>query len=1556
MKGAATSKNLMLRKFGFSRFNPGDARNPSRALLVILILVTAAALLCSTLLRTLWNDRRVPIDVGQCAAKIESGGTRNNYLVGKLPWAKGVKPIEKSYAAQETSSVDPPPMIIWLQGGPGSSSMIGLFYEMGPLKLTGELLVDRNPFTWNRNYSMLFIDNPVGTGFSYVLPLDVKAEEEGKGPSSTQKGTPEREPKPRYSKGYTENQAAVSRDLMIFLEHFYTVFPEHRPADLYITGESYAGKYVPHIAQAILEHNDVSSSSSGSIINLKGVAIGNGLTDPASQVVLHTPQALALGLVSKKQAKAMDVESKRAADLALAGDWYGSSEARVKLFDIFSEASGGINVYDVRKGDVQNSWKGMETFLSIGKIKCALNVPQWVGFSKDPAVYRHLEEDVMKSAKWVVEDLLKRRLPILLYQGQFDFRDGILASNDWIETLEWKGKHGFLDANRTIWKLDGHVAGYVTEFDALRRVEVLLAGHLAPGDAGPSTLDMPPPSTPPKARPRASADLDTIPGRPRRVAELSSDAQIDMIPSKHSFKMWCTSASKLIDQGYDSMNKGDLENAYIYLIRSVRTQKASKIVSDLEGLKKRIEKRHEDWAKLQKESRSDTASPKPSDKQPSSPRPGNITAPNGGTVSSNRFGGSQNRVSPSLPAKDPSPAFPRPLNGQTSVSSNPSVSRTPSFVNSDTILKPTPVVQTVIPVAKPQFLEEKKVAMDDLRSEPPVKPPLVKAPSSLDATLTRRMEDKTMTAAELYAGLSEVMSNGWKTSVLLLDVRAKEIYIEGHIKWRNSLTSGSLSGLVNLEPDWISMGVGSDDIERYLKGFSSYTDLSVAAFEKRSDFDLIVLYDQASSSLNESPTLTAVVEALHLKASSRPLKLQPILLSGGFTAWMSFIRGNGLKFNDWVEIGDGTQPVIAFESIQPSFKPQTSLAAPYHSSPAMNAPSAPSQSASSSVSNFQSKHAYPTAPNPLPSSSISSYQQNSSYIAPSQPLSLTSFTTYEPSTFSSYQFDNPFINFSQYELEAGKNQAKLSSGGTFNNSYGVSSGPLPSYPSLSQSTFTNNRSASNLLMGQSAGYPALQTLTSQMSDMSISTPPIPVKALNAQSTLPDNSYQSQMPGTSALNPRLVTPLNTFPAIDKLPNTPPSMPPKPSTLAQLSKGDGLPPNIGVRNVSLPSPHGSPKPGPKVEIARKPPPPLPPKPRTSIVGMGYSSPVEANDLMSRSDLGSVTMGLVGLRNLGNTCFMNSTLQCLSSTTPFSRYFLGGFYRKHINMLNPLGSKGAVTDKYSQLIKSMWDGQETVVIPSEFKKRIGEHNSQFRGTEQHDSQEFLAYLLDAIHEDMNVAYKPGAKKPVEEYDDDKIPDEVCGVAVAAIFKIWLSNPLIRSYGPNLTLYKTSTTYNPFMYLSVPIPSKNSAGVQGGPVYLYDCLAKFAEAEVLDGDDAWHCPRCKTRRRTKKTLTVSRLPTVLIVHLKRFYFQGPFKDKIETYVDFPIKGLDLTSVSTAKAPDGSLYDLYAISNHMGTLTQGHYTAHIHNGHKGQWYLFDDSRITSCDENALKVSFDQMQ
>ena len=117
-----------------------------------------------------------------------------------------------------------------------------------------------------------------------------------------------------------------------------------------------------------------------------------------------------------------------------------------------------------------------------------------------------------------------------------------------------------------------------------------------------------------------------------------------------------------------------------------------------------------------------------------------------------------------------------------------------------------------------------------------------------------------------------------------------------------------------------------------------------------------------------------------------------------------------------------------------------------------------------------------------------------------------------------------------------------------------------------------------------------------------------------------------------------------------------------------------------------------------------------------------------------------GLVGLNNLGNTCYMNTGLQCLSNCELLTKYFLGDYYKDFINKENPIGSQGEIVEKYSQLIHHLWQGDKDCISPIQFKKAFGKLYNAFKDYRQQDSQEFISYLLDSLHEDLNkVKSKP-------------------------------------------------------------------------------------------------------------------------------------------------------------------------------------------------------------------------
>ncbi|KAI8996409.1 cysteine proteinase [Trametes punicea] len=345
--------------------------------------------------------------------------------------------------------------------------------------------------------------------------------------------------------------------------------------------------------------------------------------------------------------------------------------------------------------------------------------------------------------------------------------------------------------------------------------------------------------------------------------------------------------------------------------------------------------------------------------------------------------------------------------------------------------------------------------------------------------------------------------------------------------------------------------------------------------------------------------------------------------------------------------------------------------------------------------------------------------------------------------------------------------------------------------------------------------------------------------------------------------------------------------------------------------------------------------------------------------------IQIGTSGLKNLGNTCYMNSTIQCLSATVPFARFFTDGRWKSAINMVNPMGTKGNLANAFANILRDMWQGEGGTLSPVTFRRSLCSHAPQFSGSEQHDSQEFLSFLLDGLHEDLNrIIHKPKIMQtPEREAELERLPTQIASEQEWQIYRMRDDSLVVdffqgqyRNRMECLTCHKTSTTYNTFMYLTLPIPS-----VRGNSkVTLQQCIDAFVKEEVMDKSDAWHCPHCKTLRKATKRLSLSRLPPVLLIHLKRFSAKGPFTDKIETFVEFPLKGLDLTNYMPPPLPPGVSagsqlspddprcqqppyrYDLYGVTNHFGTLSTGHYTAFI--ASRGGWLYCDDSRVTPAE------------
>ncbi|KAJ9554852.1 hypothetical protein OSB04_009466 [Centaurea solstitialis] len=604
--------------------------------------------------------------------------------------------------------------------------------------------------------------------------------------------------------------------------------------------------------------------------------------------------------------------------------------------------------------------------------------------------------------------------------------------------------------------------------------------------------------------------------------------------------------------------------------------------------------------------------------------------------------------------------------------------------------------------------------------------------------------------------------------------------------------------------------------------------------------------------------------------------------------------------------------------------------------------------------------------------------------------------------------------------------------------------------------------------------------------------------------------------------------------------------------------------------------------------------------SLVGLGHPS-------LTSSLSEAYNLGLTGLYNLGNTCFMNSAIQCLVHTPQLVNYFLGDF-RRDLNFENPLGMNGKLALAFGDLLRQLWTPGATSVAPRAFKSRLSGFAPQFSGYNQHDSQEFLAFLLDGLHEDLNrVKIKPYNEiKDTDGVSDKEVADEhwrnhlarndsiIVGMCQGQ-YRSTLICPLCK---------KHSVTFDPFIYLSLPLPSTTMRTMtltvlstdgttlpipvtvtvpkygkfkdliqalstacslredetllvaeiynnrvlrildkpadcidlvrdddrlvayrllkdedvlplvvfthrrfedpygQGSPalrefgiplvaripdcsdgsqiqqkflqllhpllmpdefssdvfddpvntanedvemveavddnafngdpnievndksfvdddfqfyfvqqehfsegskmlmdepllipesrrvnvlvswpeemlkrydtsilshlpetcglalltkkppesVSLYKCLEAFLKEEPLGPEDMWYCPKCLKHRQASKKLDLWRLPEILIIHLKRFSYNQFLKDKLETFVDFPIVDFDLSDYTVHKEGQSSFrYELYAVSNHYGGLGGGHYTAFVQCGQ--QWYEFNDSQVFPISEDQIKTS-----
>jgi len=354
-------------------------------------------------------------------------------------------------------------------GGPGCSSLTGLFLELGPSSVDKNLKLVSNPYSWNANASVIFLDQPVNVGYS-------------------------------YSGGSVSDTVAAGKDVYALLTLFFKQFPEYAKQDFHISGESYAGHYIPVFTAEILAHKKRN-------INLKSVLIGNGLTDGLTQYEHYRPMACGEGgypaVLDAGECQAMDNALPRCQSLIQ--NCYDSESvwscvpASIYCNNAFigPYQKTGQNVYDIR-GKCEDSsnlcysalgW--ISEYLNKKEVMEALGVEVSGYDSCNFDINRNFlfQGDWMKPYHRLVPSILEE-IPVLIYAGDADFICNWLGNQAWTDALEWPGQKAFNKAETHALKLaNGTKYGETKGAGNLTFARIYQAGHMVPLNSPAGSLD-----------------------------------------------------------------------------------------------------------------------------------------------------------------------------------------------------------------------------------------------------------------------------------------------------------------------------------------------------------------------------------------------------------------------------------------------------------------------------------------------------------------------------------------------------------------------------------------------------------------------------------------------------------------------------------------------------------------------------------------------------------------------------------------------------------------------------------------------------------------------------------------------------------------------------------------------------------------------------------------------------------------------------------------------------------------------------------------------------------
>ncbi|KAK0467717.1 peptidase S10 serine carboxypeptidase [Desarmillaria tabescens] len=406
-----------------------------------------------------------------------------NAYTGYLDVDQGAKHIF-FYFFESRRNPDKDDVMMWINGGPGCSSSMGLLMELGPCSIDMDGSSSNgtvwNPYSWNEVANIFFLDQPVGVGFSYA----------------------------DYGETVQTTEAAA-KNVHAFVTIFFETFKQFSGRRLHLSGESYGGRYLPVFASEIYDQNQIAKVEGRPTLNLQSVLIGNGITDISTlyagryEIECGTA-ALDVPFQSIKTCVRMKTALPRCQLAMRQGciESFDTINCRAAVNFCDSELSTGMwasgrNVYDISKmcvGDdlcyAENT--AIKKYLDLPETRKLLGVETPYNFSACSSMVgqnfnAHMDKWAVPT-QYYVAGLLDRGIRVLIYAGTYDWQCNWVANKLWVDELEWSGKKEYTEVQWEDWFVGGSKAGEIKQTTLLTFAMVRGAGHMVPHDKPAESL------------------------------------------------------------------------------------------------------------------------------------------------------------------------------------------------------------------------------------------------------------------------------------------------------------------------------------------------------------------------------------------------------------------------------------------------------------------------------------------------------------------------------------------------------------------------------------------------------------------------------------------------------------------------------------------------------------------------------------------------------------------------------------------------------------------------------------------------------------------------------------------------------------------------------------------------------------------------------------------------------------------------------------------------------------------------------------------------------------